>query len=167
MKWLIIVFVVMSLIGSVMWVMPTPRQRFQAQLRLRARKLGFQVQLVKLQLPRQRGEVEAETLDIPAYRMLRSNLSREERDGWRNWQMFRGETLANTGLAPGWSWIRGERTLSETALSQVNRLLEQLPSDVVALESSPVHVTAFWQEGEDADLERIAELLKSMIDARV
>ncbi|GGB90175.1 hypothetical protein GCM10011352_15250 [Marinobacterium zhoushanense] len=167
MKWLIIIFIVMSLIGSVMWVMPTPRQRFQAQLRLRAKPLGLHVQLANLQLPRQRGEVEGETLSVPVYRMQRLNLNRDEKANWKGWQLFRGETLANEGLTEGWSWIKGERTLSDAAMSLLNQVLSQMPSDVIALESTPTHASAFWQEGEDEDLERIAEQLKTLIEQRV
>ncbi|MBV1786515.1 hypothetical protein KQ940_00420 [Marinobacterium sp. D7] len=167
MKWLIIIFIVMSLIGSVMWVMPTPRQRFQAQLRLRAKPLGFHIQLASLQLPRQTGEVEGDTLNVPVYRMQRLNLDRAQKACWKTWKVFRGETLANEGLQEGWSWIDGERALSEVALSRLNQVLKQLPLDVIALESTPTHASAFWQEGKGEDLERIAEQLNILIDERV
>lgn len=167
MKWLIIVFIVTSLIGSVMWVMPTPRQRFQAKLRMSARGLGLQVQLAQLKLPRQRGEVDAETIGIPVYRMLRTNLSREEKDCWNGWQVCRRETLSTTGLPPGWSWIKGEGQLSDTALAHICGVLERLPTDVVALESTVIHASAFWQEGDESALEQIAGLLEELIESHI
>ncbi|KEA62805.1 hypothetical protein ADIMK_3277 [Marinobacterium lacunae] len=167
MKWLIIVFVIMSLIGSVMWVMPTPRQRFQAHLRLKARTLGLQVQLVTLKLPRMTGEMEGESISVPAYRLLRTNLSRAQKESWCSWQVCRGETLANTGLGQGWSWITGEGLLPGTVLEHVNAVLERLPDDVVALESTPIHMTAFWHESDEATLERLAGILKELVEVRV
>ena len=38
MKIFIIVVIVASLLGSFMWMMPTQREKFQAQLRLKAKK---------------------------------------------------------------------------------------------------------------------------------
>ncbi len=167
MKWLIISLVVMSLIGSVMWVMPTPRQKFQAQLRLRSRKLGFQVQLAQLELPRARGETEGETIGVPVYRLVRQNLSRQERDHWTEWKVCRVETLANAGLPHGWSWIKGEAMLSEPALQVLNSTLEQLPADVLALESTPIHLNVFWQEAEDQGLEQIHAAIEPLVEAKI
>ena len=167
MQWLIISLVVMSLIGSVMWVMPTPRQKFQARLRLRARTLGFQVQLAQLQLPRAQGEMEAETLSVPVYRLARTNLNRAERDAWVAWTVCRVETVANQGLVPGWSWIKGEGALPASALALLNEVLSRLPADVVALESTPIHLSAFWHEHDDGGLEQIHAEITPLLEAKI
>lgn len=167
MKWLIISLIVMSLIGSVMWVMPTPRQKFQARLRLRARTLGFQVQLVRLELPRARGETEGEVIDIPVYRLPRLKLERKQRDGWIEWQVCRVDTLATSGLPAGWSWRKGEGALPAASLELLDAVIQALPEDVLALESTPIHLSVFWQEGEDGGLERIHEVVQPLLEARV
>lgn len=167
MKWLIITLVVSSLIGSVMWVMPSPRERFQAQLRLKARALGFQVQIAQLTLPRQRGETEGETLSVPVYRQLRSNLSGKEKDRWISWQVCHAETLATTGLPDGWSWIKGEGQLSADALEKLRQTLNGLPDDVVALESTPIHLSVFWRERDERSLESIKTAIDPLIEAKV
>lgn len=149
MKWTIIVLIMMSLIGSMMWVMPTPRQRFQSKLRLDARKYGFQVQLSHLTLPRAKGEVEPETVSIPAYRLLRGDsVDRKERDLWIEWKVARVEALANEGLPKGWAWIKGERTLSNRQLTWLSSALEAFPEEVVAVESSALHIMLYWREPE-------------------
>ncbi|WP_432698649.1 hypothetical protein ACQUQP_09975 [Marinobacterium sp. YM272] len=167
MKWLIITLVVSSLIGSVMWVMPSPRERFQAQLRLKARGLGFQVQIAQLNLPRQRGEMEAETLSVPVYRQLRTNLSGKEKSDWRSWQVCRAETLATEGLIDGWSWINGEGSLSPAALERLCQTLTALPEDVLALESTPIHLSVFWKEKDERSLEQIKQAIDPLIEAKV
>lgn len=167
MKWLIISVVMMSLIGSVMWVMPTPRQRFQAQLRLRARQLGFQVQLVKLELPRATGEMEGESISVPVYRLPRHNLSREQKERWVPWTICRVSTLATAGLPEGWSWIRGEGRLSPAALESIAKAISELPDDVVAMESTPIHLSVFWNEGEGQALEQIKRASEPLLEARV
>lgn len=168
MHWLIITFILCSLIGSMMWVMPSPRQRYQADLRMRARKLGIQVQLVRLEFPRGKGETEGETKSVPAYRILRQNLDRAEKDAWKAWQVLRIETLENEGLPSGWSWGSKGASLSAEAIDSIRQLVEQLPEDVVGVESTPLHLTLFWLERGEADrLESLLELSKPMLEQKV
>ncbi|MFC6673568.1 hypothetical protein [Marinobacterium aestuariivivens] len=163
-KWAIIVLIMMSLIGSVMWAMPTRRQTEQAQLRSRARTLGFQVQLVTLLGPRASGEAEAEEYRRPAYRLLRHGVDARVRERLIPWQVFRVGSLACDGLPSGWSWKIGERQLSPAQLECLRSVLAQLPDDVVAVESTPVHVSALWGERGDLEaLERIRDALQVVI----
>ncbi|SEF76143.1 hypothetical protein [Marinobacterium lutimaris] len=167
MKWLIIILVVSSLVGSVMWVMPSPRERFQANLRLKARKLGFQVQIAQLKMPRQKGEMEAETLSVPVYRQVRTNLNSRQKDNWVSWHVCRGETLAQDGLPPGWSWITGEGRLSDDRLRPLCETLQALPDDAIALESTPIHLNVFWRERDEASLDRIKNAIDPLVEARI
>lgn len=168
MKIFIIVVVVMSLLGSFMWMMPTPREKMQAKLRLKAKKEGFMVQLVRLTAPRAEGEMDEKVRNTPAYRLPRSNLDKREVSAMVPWQIFRVTAIANEGLPEGWSWKLGERTLSDTQLSLLTDVIELLPSDVAALESTPVNVTAFWNErtGED-QLETLKTALEKLIEGKV
>lgn len=167
MKWLIISVVVMSLIGSIMWAMPTPRQRFESRLRLQGRALGFQVQLSRLQLPRARGEVEGEQISVPAYRLMRTNLSRIERDQWQNWRICKRETVANIGLPSDWCWSEGEGKLSDGQLALLNGLIDALPQDVVAIESTPLQLSVFWYEGREEDLPLIHAAMQPLLEQKV
>jgi len=168
MKWAIIILIMMSLIGSMMWMMPSQRQKFQAKLRLKARELGFQVQLLRLTAPRAEGEMEGETSTITAYRMLRTNLTREQADQIRPWQIHRVRAVACDGLPDGWSWAQGEGELSSDALTLIASLVENLPGDVVAVESSPIQVSVFWrEEGEIEVLDLLKQQLERVIEARI
>ncbi|NVK02484.1 MAG: hypothetical protein HWE12_13140 [Oceanospirillaceae bacterium] len=164
MKWAIIVLIMMSLIGSMMWVMPTPRQRFQSKLRLDARKLGFQVSLGKLSLPRAKGETEGEELNRPLYRYGRTGLDRKERDQFVGWTVARIETLAQDGLPPGWSWVRGEHTLAQARLQQLSEWLVSLPKEVDAVESDSLHLCLYWREPErPGALDELANFAKQAV----
>lgn len=168
MEWLIIVFIVASLIGSVMWVMPSPRQRYQADLRMRARKLGVQVQLARVALPRARGEVEGDDISVPAYRFIRTNLKRAERDNWAGWQVHRLSTLDHEGLPDGWSWLKGQGAISSVAEGRLVELLEKLPDDVVGIESTPLHLTLYWHErGEAGQLEKLHEWVQVLLEEKI
>lgn len=168
MKWFIITLVVASLIGSVMWVMPSPRQRYQAALRLKARQFGIQVQLVRVTLPRAQGEMEPEVRTIPAYRVARTNLDRKERDGWCCWEVLRVDTLDNRGLLEHWSWKTGQGMLSPAALELINALLEQLPDDVLGVESTPLSLTLYWDErGDESRLAQLHELVQPLLEQKI
>ena len=167
MKWAIIILIMMSLLGSMMWVMPSPRQRFLATLRQQASRLGFHVQIVRLTPPRAEGQVEPETLTATAYRLPRFNLEKSEREGFTEWQVYRLNSIANEGLPGGWSWGAGERKLSAEQLAVLAALIEKLPEGVSAIESTPVHFTLFWDEkGDEGSLEQLHNLMQPVIEGQ-
>lgn len=168
MKWFIVALVVASLIGSIMWVMPSPRQRYQAHLRLKARKLGIQVQLARVELPRARGETEPEVRTIPAYRIPRTNLERNERDSWTPWEVLRVDTLDNEGLIEGWSWSKGQGVLSPVAVERINAVLSQLSDDVLGIESTPLSLTLYWDErGDESRLDDLCALTRPLLEQKI
>ncbi|MFW1676277.1 hypothetical protein ACFVYJ_00645 [Pontibacter sp. JAM-7] len=166
MKWMIIVLIMMSLIGSMMWVMPTARQKYQAALRLHAKKEGFRVQLERITLPRAKGEMEGETTNVTSYRLTRKSRDKSQRTQHTPWTAVRVESLANLGLPEGWSWLLGEKSLSESQLALLTDVIAQMPGDVTAIESSPVEVGVFWQEeGGETALAEIKTQLERLLDA--
>lgn len=168
MEWVISIVVMLSLLGSIMWLRPSPRERMVSIVRLHARQLGFSVQIAHLETPRAKGEMEPEKIRVPAYRMLRSDLSSDQRDQWASWQIFRTENVANQGLPAGWSWKRGEYQLSSAACEQIAALIQTLPPEVIALESSPVHFSVYWREsGGPEQLDRIHAALQPILKARI
>lgn len=165
MKWAIIILIMMSLLGSMMWVMPSPRQRFLAKLRQQASKHGFQVQMVRMTPPRAAGQMKPETLTATAYRLPRYNLEKAHRNNFTEWQVFRQIAVANEGLPEGWCWGSGERCLNEQQLAVLNALIEQLPAGVSSVESTPVHISLYWDErGDENSLDEFQTLLKPFID---
>jgi len=168
MQWFIISLVVAFLLGSVMWVMPSPRQRYQAKLRLEARQKGIQVQMVQLTLPRALGEMEPEVRTVAAYRFPRTNLERRERDHWRGWEVLRIDTLHNRGLPEHWSWSKGAKALQPAALGQLHTLLQQLPEGVLGVESTPLSLTFYWDErGDETRLDLLHRLAQQALAQKI
>lgn len=168
MEWVISIVVMLSLIGSIMWMRPSPRERMMSEVRLHARKLGFIVQIAQLETTRAKGEMEPEKIRMPAYRVLRNDISRDEKDRWISWQIFRTENVANQGLPIGWSWKRGEYQLSAEACVQICQLIEKLPPEVRALESSPMHFSVYWREtGGIEQLDAIHAAIQATLKAKV
>lgn len=149
-----------------MWMMPSPRQRVQALLRQRAMRSGFQVQILRILLPRALGEAIADERDCVAYRLPRR--AGQQRRNQVPWQIFKLPSHANVGLPQGWSWGRGEGQLEPAALALIETLLESLPEDVYGLESTPISVSVFWEErGTPETVESIRQLLNRLLDAGV
>ncbi|WP_052063402.1 hypothetical protein [Nitrincola sp. A-D6] len=112
--------------------------------------------------------MEPEKIRVPAYRVLRNDLSRDERDQWTSWQVFRTENVANQGLPDGWSWKRGEYQLSHSACEKIAALIHSLPAGVIALESSPVHFSVYWREsGGPEQLDAIYAALQPILTAKI
>ncbi|WP_290703406.1 hypothetical protein [Amphritea sp.] len=167
MEWAIIVLIMMSLLGSMMWVMPSPRQRFLAKLRLEASRQGFHVQIVRVTPPRAAGQVAPEVLSATAYRLPRFNLQKSEREGFIEWQVFRQTAIADTGLPEGWCWGIGERCLSEAQLESINELIKKLPDGVSSIESTPVHLSLYWDErGDENSLEMLQQLMQPFMEQK-
>ncbi len=167
MNWVIIALIVLSLIGSMLWMMPSPRQRMQAQMRQKAMTSGMRVQMVKLKCPRATGEAEPEERDMIAYRLPRHNLSQSERHSFNAWQLFKLNTLATAGLPEGWSWGRGEGQ-QDRNLTLILQVLGDLPEGSFSLESSADSVSLYWTEhGGEAFVSSIKDLLNQLIEAKV
>ncbi len=168
MKWMIIVLIMMSLIGSMMWVMPTKRQKYQAALRMKAKKQGFQIQLEKVTPPRAKGELESDSKEMTAYRVLRHGLKQNEKNSFRAWHIYRVESIADIGLPDGWSWGSGERTLSEEELAKINQLISDLPGGVFSIESSAVYLGVHWdEEGGEQAMAAIHATLTRFLDNKL
>lgn len=166
MKWMIIILIMMSLIGSMMWVMPTPRQKYQAKLRLQAKQIGFRVQLERVTLPRAKGEMEPETTTVTAYRLIRNRRDKKPAQTHTPWTVYRIAAVADLGLPQGWSWGLGEKTLSQPQLDMLADIIEAMPDDVLAIQSNPVEVGVFWsEEGGEAMLDLIKTQLERLLDA--
>lgn len=174
MNWVVIALILLAIVGSMMWMMPSPRQRVQALLRQKAMRSGFQVQIARILLPRALGEAVADERDCVAYRLPRLSAGKDDRAS-RNvaaalipWQIFQLQTHATDGLPAGWSWSKGEAQLNAEALTLIAELVEALPDDVYGLESTPVSVSVYWEErGTPETVELIQQLLNRLIDAGV
>ena len=169
MNWLIIVLILLAIVGSMMWMMPSPRQRAQAILRQHAMRQGLQVQISRVLFPRALGEAQAEERDCVAYR-----LGRVGRDAkvdplhFEPWQIFKIATHATENLPEGWSWGKGEGRLSETSCRLIDSLIQALPDDVYGVESTPVNVSVLWREnGSQATVDEIQTQLQRLITEKV
>ncbi|MEH6811848.1 MAG: hypothetical protein V7677_04875 [Motiliproteus sp.] len=165
MNWVIIILLLMSIVGSMLWMMPSPKQKVQALLRQHAMRQGIQVQISRLLFPRAIGEAIPDERDCVAYRLSRTNALRRENKKTIPWQIFKLNSHATNGLPDGWCWSKGEDQLEAEQLRQMQEIIGLLPKDAYSLESTPVSVSVYWYEKGDTDsVEQIKRLLQRMLD---
>ena len=163
-QWLIVVLVVLSLVGSVSWVMPTPVQRAQAKIRKLAMEQGVQVRIGKLQGPREQGEMAPDSHLATGYWLPRDSKVARTMSQTHNWEIFKANGLATKGLPEGWCWNRGEGALNESQLQLLDELIAKLPKDVYAMGGSPVSAIIYWHEiSTPAELDELVKVLQTML----
>jgi len=149
--WAIIILAMLLVIGPLMWLRPTPRERRLAALRGAGQKAGLRVtlrQLPKLDLaPEDR--VTPGGRPLPTTRELAVYLHPLEPKlrmlpGWR---ILRG----SDGLPawPGWVFESGRKPDNPwlgQLLATLAPHVERLPADVIALECDPFTLGAYWLE---------------------
>lgn len=154
MAYVVAIVAILMVVGSVLWLKPSPAQRRQAQFRLLARQLGIDVRLTALPQCR-RARVREErpeqgvvyrlpifdpaAADVPHYLLCRE-----------------------TAGAP-WS-AEIDAALSPALQGLVDRVCAGLPGDAVALELGPAGPAVYWKERGDEDTLR--RLYKSLEDLR-
>jgi len=111
--------------------------------------------------------MEGDNHNVPAYRITRSNIDKKKAELLKPWQIFKVDAMANEGLPEKWSWKMGERTLNSDQLATLNQVIDILPADVIALESTPIQVTAYWKEGNESDLLIIKQALNQLIEGKL
>lgn len=167
-KTLIVVFVCLSLMGSVAWVLPTPLQRAQAKIRKMAMAKGIKVNVSMLKTPREKGKIEARSHLATSYGIPKV-VKRRSKDGMfaqqkEAWEIFKTDGLNTKGLPTGWCWHKGESSLSSAKLSELTKLIERLPSDVYAVGVTPIMAHAYWDEkSTPKELDELESVLKELI----
>jgi len=164
-KWLIVTLVVLSLVGSVSWVLPTPLQRAQAKIRKLAMQKGVQVRISKLQGPREQGEVAPDSHLATGYTMPRASDAVKTMAKSHNWEIFKANGLHNKGLPQNWCWNRGEGALAPAQLAVLETLMMTLPKDVYAVSASPIGVAVYWHEkATPQELDDLIVFMQALLD---
>ena len=148
-NWLMILAVLVFLVGSLTWAMPTSRQRQQARLRQQAVAMGIQVRIAHLHDLCKDGAVASSRAMIMGYYLARipvCNQSRAKLLLNHDWQIYRSHRLHGDGLPSGWCWNRGEGNLGVCQLDYLDTILKQLPDDIYAVGSNPLAVVVYWHE---------------------
>lgn len=150
MFWIIATLVLAFMLAPILWIVPSPRQRRQTQLRERARQLGITVQIASFpQTRRQRVRKEEEYQGL-AYCMPLPKSRAAER--WRLW--LDATVQADEELQP-----------TPGIAAAVQRFAAELPRDCQVVEAGGRMLRIWWREAnaEVATVEALAVLMKRMV----
>ena len=142
MTYLIIFVVLAFVLAPVFWIMPSPGQKRQIQLRERAMALGLQIKICDLPQTR-RAQVRKE----PAQQGVVYRLH------WRH--PLSGPALFHLLCQRG-----ATEPLDTVAGGILQRALDNLPETVVAIEYTNSGVAVYWREG--GGVERVEQLYNAL-----
>ncbi|PXF30838.1 hypothetical protein WH50_13280 [Pokkaliibacter plantistimulans] len=154
---IVIFVVVMLLVGSVFWIMPSGRQRQQMRIRERALAAGVRAKMYPLELPRAPGE-----LPQPKRLILMYSVAREQKSAQPEWQLHRAAGLDPFDLAPGWVWKKPPSQDAVLDLHSIANIVNVLPKSVDAVISTPLECVLCWNEKNEQELDAIAQSLDSL-----
>lgn len=154
MAYVVAIVAILMVVGSILWLKPSPAQRRQTELRLLARQLGIDVRLCNLPQCR-RARVREERPEqgvvyrLPIYDPAAAGVP--------------PYLLCRENAASAWS-AEIDAPLPPALLALIDRVCAGLPADAVALELGPAGPAVYWKErGDDDTLRR---LYKSLEDLR-
>ncbi len=137
-SWLPVVIVLMAVamvVGPVMLMQPSARQRREASLRSRAESLGLRVHLLPLPGSKTPGQLS------PAYCLP----WRRDNADLSAWLLVRGNYEHALNFSGVWQWQQGMEAGSAWH-EPVLKLLPQLPACVQAVGNGPQGLCLYWDE---------------------
>jgi hypothetical protein len=151
----IIVMAITLIVGSMLWVLPSPKERRQMRLRQLAMDKGLRVQLTRIKDMGSPGKM----LDCVAYR-LSEGAHKSDR---QNWKLFRTTEEWRMDIN-GWSFGKTLKKENFPDIEAIKDCVTQLPEDCVVVESTKYAVSIYWNEqGDENTLVDIEEVLKKLL----
>ncbi|MCL6414748.1 hypothetical protein MIB92_03720 [Aestuariirhabdus sp. Z084] len=154
MTYLIIAVVLLYLIGTITWVMPSRRDKKLAGMRSRARDLGFQLQYKNEELNRELNRGHGAVAYMRYLRLRPTPL-----DDAEALRLIRLPEVDSP--VTGW---RIDSLYEEMMVPALNEILSQLPKDVFAVMIGPGAVFIDWQERAEVEaVDRLHELMGELL----
>lgn len=177
---IIIICVTIALVvGPLMWLRPTPRDRQLERLRGHARSRGLNVSIREIPDPDPRpqdrvssgGKPLQPTRNVARYELpLRLPGSVESRHA-PDWEVIRlrhdvrseVEEAVSAGLLPGWRFSRPGLPLIESVVDRLSAALAGAPRGTAKVDGNAAALGLYWQErGAESEVDAIADLLESL-----
>ena len=153
--WLVTLLALMAILSPMLWLRPSPRDKRLITLRRHASQAGIAVKLTEPPLYNPPGGLisyryaYAPQCPGPHFLLVR-------------------DAYASAALKPaynGWRWrIEPLRPLSDEAGRRLEEALEQLPGDVLVLESTRMALSFWW--GESLSVEQFSQPTKALTALR-
>jgi hypothetical protein len=159
MAYIIIIVVLLVIIGPILALLPSKRQKQQIQMRKAAMAAGVSVALTRIDDPDPDPEAYLSNTGKPLERVMAVVAYRRFRprpDQWRQrpeiaWALNRQAGAQVKGLPPGWQWHDTQVAGLPPALhAWLVVAVSSLPDDVVRVEEAKFIISVYWRERADA-----------------
>ncbi|MBD3648016.1 MAG: hypothetical protein HUJ31_11330 [Pseudomonadales bacterium] len=169
MVYLLIGAVILLIVGPIIAVLPSKRQREQMAMRKKAMAAGVSIEFTSIEDPdpdpekylSNTGKPLERIMRVVAYRVLRPKPS-----SWRqmpriDWCAVRTGASGSGELPDGWQWANQlPAEMSNELRSFLVNGLQKMPNDVVRVDEVRFVISAYWNErGGDEDLSIIMDFL--------
>lgn len=156
----IIVLIVASLLGSILWIRPSNKERQQMQLRLLARKKQLSVQFTHIDLPDKWDKSKTKT-KVTAYHKFRA---KKQASLTESVNLYPYEVWKHDEVANGWYASRPLSSNQPLALSDMAiTILQNSHHLFTAIKIEFDCVSLYWNEtGEESDIDDINALLQEL-----
>lgn len=157
--WAIVLLCILMVVGSVVWVRPSPRDKKLATWRRDAIVAGIKVRLDTLKAePKESGIRE----DVPGISYILYNPAPDKNDSL-TWAVVKAQGWLNEGLPDGWSW---HTKAVPSKAAEVALLLAAAPINIVGLERTPHSSRVMWgEDGVVFDAQALKAYLESVLQA--
>ncbi len=159
MSLLIIVLAITFIIGSMMWVLPSPRERHQMKLRQKAFRAGLRVQITKFNFKNIQEPINCIAYSLP--------FSREKKPQ-KTWEYYNKAIKHEDNHSIWQSEINqlnyaNNEPLNNIELQYLDDILVKLPKDWLAVTQQLDSVVLYWQErGDEESVTQIVEILQTL-----
>lgn len=137
--WVIILLVVMMVVGSVVWVRPSPRDKRLAEWRRDAIVAGLKVKLEGVAAEPKESGIRS---DIEGVSYILYKIPPVKGDA-KKWTVVKAQGWLEDGLPEEWSWYKEE---SNELASEICSLIESSPLPILAIERTPYLSRIVWTE---------------------
>ena len=153
---LIVICIALSLMGSVLWILPSKKERQRMDLRMHARKLGLAVQLTSIDLP-DKWDKSMNRHKVVAYSLYRVKpLTSLLEVVW----LLPYEVWKYHAVTDSW-WSSKGVALTEDS----KNTLKKYGAKLIGIKIAPESVSLYWEEaGDDQDLKELSKMIYSLVE---
>ena len=150
---LMIAAAIALMVGPVMMLQPSARQRQLIALRAQALNMGL-----KVRMSRHKGNSIAEYYSS-------WTLADNEKFCGEIWSLQRQNIEHEIHFHRDWNW-EGPPAKNQSLLNTLHQLLDECPRSIVGLSATPMGVSCLWQErGGEVELQKVGEMLSQLSSA--
>lgn len=154
--WFAMALIALAVVGSVMWIRPSPRDQKLAKWRRDALMAGMKVRLQTLKAEPKNSGIRDDVEGV-TYEWYNPEPAKQDK---LTWAIVKADGWLQEGLPEGWSWYGQE---AEIDLQRVKDLIDSLPVEVNAIERTPMSGRVIWgEQGTEFDAVKLKACLEAL-----